>query len=80
MMQGRETIKGFWQQAMAGMDVKSAVLSTVDAEMTGDSVVEIGRADLTTNAGQTVTVKYVVHWKQEDGLWKWHTDIWNLNQ
>jgi ketosteroid isomerase-like protein len=80
MVQGREAIKGFWQQAMAGMDVKSVVLATVDAEMAGDSVVEIGRADLSLNNGQTVTVKYVVHWKQEDGLWKWQTDIWNPNQ
>ena len=80
MVEGREAIKGFWEQAIAGMDVKSVALSTVNAEMTGDSVVEIGKADLTTKAGQTVAVKYVVHWKQEDGLWKWHTDIWNPNQ
>jgi ketosteroid isomerase-like protein len=80
MIAGREAIKSFWAQAMAGMDVASAVLATVDSEMAGDGVVEIGRADLTTHAGQSVAVKYVVHWKQEDGLWKWHTDIWNLNQ
>jgi ketosteroid isomerase-like protein len=80
MVEGREAIKGFWKQAIAGMDVKSVVLSTVNAEVTGDSVVEIGRAELTTNGGQIVAVKYVVHWKQEDGLWKWHTDIWNPNQ
>jgi ketosteroid isomerase-like protein len=23
--------------------------------------------------------KYVVCWKQEDGRWKWHVDIWNQN-
>jgi ketosteroid isomerase-like protein len=80
MMEGREAIRGFWQQAIAAMDVKSVVLSTVDAQMAGDGVVEIGRAVLTTNTGQEVAVKYVVHWKQEDGVWKWHTDIWNLNQ
>jgi ketosteroid isomerase-like protein len=80
MVEGREAIKGFWKQAIAGMDIKSVVLSTVTAEVTGDSVVEIGKAELTTNGGQTVAVKYVVHWKQEDGQWKWHTDIWNPNQ
>jgi len=24
-------------------------------------------------------VKYVVYWRQEDGRWKWHVDIWNPN-
>jgi ketosteroid isomerase-like protein len=80
MIEGRAQIKSFWAQAIAGMDVKSVTLSTVNAEAAGDGVVEIGRAELVTNAGQTVAVKYVVHWKQEDGAWKWHTDIWNLNQ
>jgi hypothetical protein len=62
------------------MDVKSATLRTVDAEDVGGSVVEIGQADLMLGDGQRVTVKYVVHWKQEDGAWKWHIDIWNMNQ
>src|SRR5437016_10932724 len=80
MIEGREQIKAFWSQAIAGLDVQSVTLETVTGETAGDSVVEIGRAVLKTNAGQTVEVKYVVHWKQEDGLLKWHTDIWNMNQ
>jgi ketosteroid isomerase-like protein len=80
MIAGRENIKEFWKQAIAALGVKSAKLATVDAEMTGDSVVEIGKADLVVADGSTVTLKYVVHWKQEDGLWKWHVDIWNPNQ
>jgi ketosteroid isomerase-like protein len=80
MIAGRENIKEFWKQAIAALGVKSAKLATVDAEMTGDSVVEIGKADLVVADGSTVTLKYVVHWKQEDSLWKWHVDIWNPNQ
>jgi ketosteroid isomerase-like protein len=79
MIEGREQIKAFWAQAIVGLDVKSVTLATITAEATGDSVVEIGRAELTTPAG-TAVAKYVVHWKQEDGLWKWHTDIWNMNK
>jgi len=79
MIEGREQIKGFWASAMAALDVKSATLATVQAEPAGDGVVEIGSAVITTNAGQSMDVKYVVHWKQEDGQWKWHTDIWNMN-
>lgn len=79
MVEGRDRIKVFWQQAIAGLGLKSAKLATVDTEALGDRVFEIGRADLTVAGGQTVAVKYVVQWKQEDGNWKWHVDIWNLN-
>jgi len=23
--------------------------------------------------------KYVIYWRQEDGRWKWHVDIWNFS-
>lgn len=80
MIEGREQIKAFWKQAIATMALTSAKLTMVDAEQAGDGVVEISRADLTLASGQIVAVKYVVHWKQEDGAWKWNTDIWNPNQ
>jgi len=48
---------------------------------TGDGVVEIGQATLSIQPeGQPpseLVVKYVVYWRQEDGKWKWHVDIWN---
>lgn len=47
MIQGRDAIKQFWQQAIQSLKVKSAKLTTIDAEMLGDGVFEIGRADLT---------------------------------
>lgn len=80
LVQGRTKIKDFWEQAIAALGVTDATLATVEAETAGDSVIEIGRAELTLPGGQKVAVKYVVHWKQEDGKWKWHTDIWNMNQ
>jgi len=79
MVEGRPAIKAFWKQAIAAMGATSAKLATVNAESAGEGVVEIGRADILAG-GQTVTVKYVVHWKQEDGAWKWDLDIWNLNE
>ena len=80
MINGLPAIKNFWLQAISGLDVKDASLTTVSAESAGETVVEIGRAKLTLAGGQTVPVKYVVHWKLHDGDWKWHTDIWNMNQ
>ena len=80
MISGREQIKAFWQQAIAGLGVNSVKLTTVDADALGDGVVEIGRADLALTGGHALTVKYVVQWKREGGQWKWHVDIWNPNQ
>jgi len=79
-IQGRAQNKDFWQQAISGMGIVDAELKTVNAEAVGNDVIEIGQATLTIEGGQMVAGKYVVHWKQEDGIWKWHTDIWNLNQ
>lgn len=80
MIEGREQIKAFWSNAITGMGVMSVSLTTVEAQEAGDGVIEIGRAELTVANGQRVTVKYIVHWKQEDGAWKWNLDIWNQNQ
>ena len=80
IIQGLAAIKSFWRQTITSLDVKNASLITVSAASAGDTVVEIGRAELTLAGGQIVPVKYVVHWKYHDGAWKWHTDIWNMNQ
>ena len=80
LIQGLPAIKSFWSEAIEGLDIKSASLTTVSAESAGDAVVEIGRAQLTLAGGQVVPVKYVVHWKLDGSDWKWHTDIWNMNQ
>ena len=81
MISGRENIKSFWRGAAKSMNLKSAKLETVDFEALGNTGVEIGRATLTFNTpgAQPLKLKYVVVWKQEDGQWKWHTDIWNPN-
>ena len=80
MIEGRAPIKQFWAQAIAGLGLEDARLTSVEIERSGDGVVEIGSAELTLGGAQRVAGKYVVHWKQEDGRWKWHVDIWNMNQ
>jgi len=81
MISGRQAIKEFWSNLIQSVDAKSAVLASVDVIATGDGVVEIGRATLTVQpeggAAAEMAVKYVVYWREEDGLWKWHIDIWN---
>jgi ketosteroid isomerase-like protein len=80
---GREAIKKFWSDLIQSVNAKSAVLASVDVISAGDGLVEIGRATLTVEPPQQaptqMEVKYVVYWRQEDGRWKWHVDIWNQN-
>ena len=83
MISGREAIKKFWSDLIVGANATSAVLTSIDVMSEGRGVVEIGKAVLTVEPpGQPAAqmeVKYVVYWRQEDGLWKWHVDIWNPN-
>jgi ketosteroid isomerase-like protein len=80
MIEGLSAIKQFWKQTAEALSVRSVELTTLTAEPCGDSAVEIGRAALHLADGTALAVKYVVHWKQEDGQWKWDKDIWNANQ
>jgi len=82
MISGREAIKTFWSGLIQAANAKSAVLTSVDVMPAGDGVVEIGRATLTVapqGEPTDIEVKYVVYWRQENGRWKWHVDIWNQN-
>ena len=79
LIEGRENIKGFWQAAVADMNVQDVKLVSVNAHLAGDSIIEVGRAKLFLPEGQSAEVKYLVEWRQEGGAWKWHTDIWNMN-
>jgi uncharacterized protein (TIGR02246 family) len=83
MISGRAAIKDFWSNLIQSANATSAVLESIDVILTGDGVVEIGRATVTVlpegSAAAEMEVKYVVYWREEDGLWKWHIDIWNQN-
>ena len=81
MIRGNEAIGEFWK-ATRDSGVKSAALTTVDVESSGDIAYEVGRVSLVIQpAGKeptTAVAKYVVVWKrQTDGAWKLHRDIWN---
>jgi ketosteroid isomerase-like protein len=78
MILGLQNIKSFWQTAMNTMGLSAVKLQTIGFEPLGTAGVEIGRARLEFAAGEPPTeVKYVVVWKQEDGDWKWHVDMWS---
>ena len=73
---GKAAIQAFWQGAM-DMGIKTARLETIEAEEHGDTAIEIGKYTLSGEAGNVMDKgKYLVIWKQADGRWKLHRDIW----
>jgi ketosteroid isomerase-like protein len=79
MISGRGEIKQFWSNLIQSVNARSAVLESVDVIVAGDNAIEIGRATLIVEdqSQNQMEAKYVVHWKQQDGRWKWNVDIWN---
>jgi uncharacterized protein (TIGR02246 family) len=74
---GRQAIQAFWQGAM-DMGIKSAKLEIVEVEGHGDTAIEVSKYTLSGEAGQVLdTGKYIIIWKQVDGQWKLHRDIFN---
>jgi ketosteroid isomerase-like protein len=78
MLTGLDHITAFWRQTVDTLKVKSLQLKTLDLEVLGDTAIEVGAAELTTDPTTSPTaVKYVVVWKKDTEGWKWHIDIWN---
>jgi uncharacterized protein (TIGR02246 family) len=77
MATGRQAIQSFWQAVMAA-GVKGVKLNTLEVEAHGDTAWEGGQADLLGDNNRLLdTVKYIVVWKEENGVWRLHRDIWN---
>jgi ketosteroid isomerase-like protein len=59
------------------MGIKTITLETVEAEMHGDTAIDIGKYTLSGEEGNIMDRgKYIVILKQEGGQWKLHRDIW----
>lgn len=74
---GKEAIQSFWQ-ALMDMGIKEAKLNIVEAEEQGDLAYEVSKYTMQDAEGQVLDQgKYIVIWKQENGQWKLHRDIFN---
>jgi uncharacterized protein (TIGR02246 family) len=74
---GRQAIQMFWQAVM-DMGIKEAKLEIVEVEGHDDTAIEVSIFSLMGEGGQVLDKgKYIVIWKQEDGQWKLHRDIFN---
>lgn len=79
VVRGRSAIRAFWQ-GMFDMGVADGVLETLELEVYGDTATEVGQGTLKTKEGEVIaTAKYIVLWKRENGVWKLHRDIYNMN-
>jgi ketosteroid isomerase-like protein len=75
---GRGAAEQFWAGTAAQLGITAVVLETVDLQPLGEGAYEVGRGILTVGGGRQVVAKYVVIWREEEGRWRWHVDIWNL--
>ena len=80
MLTGIDHIRSFWEQSVSTLNIESMTLSTLDLQVSGDTAVEIGRAEMHNNQPTSpTTMKYVVIWKREGDNWRWDVDIWNAD-
>jgi len=76
-IQGKRNIEAFWQEAI-DMGIKNIKLDIIEIEQHGDTAIEMSNYTLSSADNQVIDQgKGIVIWKQEDGTWKLHRDIWN---
>jgi uncharacterized protein (TIGR02246 family) len=76
---GHDNIQAFWQGAMDS-GVTELEIVNEEMEVRGDTAIERGHAQLFLADGTSVdTIKYILIWKQVNGEWLLHRDMWNSN-
>jgi uncharacterized protein (TIGR02246 family) len=79
LVEGKEAIQAFWQ-ALLDMGIKEVRLKVVDVESHGDTAIEVSKYTIHGDEGQELDKgKYIVIWKNKEGQWKMHRDIYNSN-
>jgi uncharacterized protein (TIGR02246 family) len=79
-VRGTAAIRAFWQNVM-NMGLRSASLETIEVESHGDTAIEVGRYRLLAAGDALIDHgKYIVVWKNDNGTWKLHLDIWTTSQ
>jgi ketosteroid isomerase-like protein len=77
MLTGRDQIEQFWK-GLIQMGGENAVLETLSVESKGDVAVEVGKYSLSVGTFND-SGKYVVVWKNDEGTWRLHLDVWNTS-
>jgi ketosteroid isomerase-like protein len=60
------------------MGIRGATITTTEVMGGSDGVIEIGNYEMFADKNMSIDKgKFIVIWKQENGKWKMHRDIWN---
>lgn len=74
---GQQAIQDFWQ-ALIDMGIKQAKLEIIEVDSYNDTAIEVSKFMLLGEGEQVLNHgKYIVIWKQINGRWKLHRDIFN---
>ncbi|MCE7982050.1 MAG: DUF4440 domain-containing protein [Caldilinea sp. CFX5] len=77
---GKTAIQAFWEAAL-GAGIAATEMETLEFAEQDATAWEVGRATLKSKEGQVIDeVKYLVIWQREQGVWKWHRQLWNSNR
>jgi ketosteroid isomerase-like protein len=78
MVSGPEDIMDYWYGVIHS-GITDAELTTEELDVYGETAVEVGSYVMQAGSETADMGKYVVIWKNENGQWKYHRDIWNSN-
>ena len=74
---GEEAIAAFWRSFFE-LGIRDARPVTLEVIPVGDLAIEVGTYSLHSQDGAQIDRgKIMVVWKQEEGRWKMHRDMWN---
>ena len=76
-LEGKAKIQAFWESVFRA-GITDAKLETIDVDLIGGyTAIETGKFVLYGNKEVADRGKYLVVWRNEDGQWKLHRDVWN---
>lgn len=75
VINGREAVREYFKSFMEQIGPSTFTIETVDLYLVSGEIYEKGTYTLTIENGNRYEGKYVVEWKEEDGIYKFYRDI-----
>lgn len=76
-VEGKSKIQAFWESVFRA-GITDAKLETIDVDLIGGyTAIETGKFVMYANKDVADKGKYLVVWRNEDGQWRLHRDVWN---
>lgn len=76
---GRDAVADFWQ-GVINSGIETIDIEPLEVEVYQDTAMRVGLATLAGSDGEMIDeIKFIELWKEENGQWRIHRDIWNSN-